>query len=199
MNADRWNKIENLESHLPFARDPALLAALDVDTAVRFMRYFFARPTVPGRTLRPRNRVLALYDPFALRSVFPAGRRLCCDVYTGCAHACRYCYLSGYIRDPKQARNKSKFRVQLDRDLRDLKVLALPPLPLHISNSTDPLQEAMESEFEDTLHLLSRLAAQHHLFSFSVGAVHTPRNGHTGDLGLSLPTAPPADSLMSHH
>lgn len=144
--------------------DLALIDGLDRDTAMRFLRYFYAVPNRPQKPLRLKHRVLALYDPFALRSRFPAGRRLCCNLFTGCSHACRYCYISGYIQNPKTARPKLDFRKQLQRDLRDLTTLTLP-MPLHISNSTDPLQEGMEDRSGDALHLLQRVVEYQHLFS----------------------------------
>lgn len=142
------------------SHDPSLFAGAD-PVEVRGMLYYLYGPRWMQRArLAPTGRVLALYDPFARRSVFPAGFRLCCNVYTGCAHACAYCYTTGYIPDAHAPRRKRDFERQLLRDLQDLTASGLRSVPLHIANSTDPLQEAMEERFGDTLRLLRELACR---------------------------------------
>lgn len=162
-----WKKIPsaNLPAYLKRVPDQALLADLDVGLAVRFMTYFYACPTKGSGQLSLKSRALGLYDPFAQRSHFPAGRRLSCNVYTGCDHGCVYCYTCGYIPDSRSARSKTNFLRDLQRDLRDLKGLGLPPMPLHISNSTDPLQEWLEGQYQHTLQLLRTLVGEQHLFT----------------------------------
>jgi DNA repair photolyase len=81
-------------------------------------------------------------------------------VYVGCAHACQYCYTYGFIREPRRGRAKLTFLRDLQRDLADLKALDLPPMPLHLSNSTDPLQEGLESHYGHTLALLRTLVQE---------------------------------------
>jgi DNA repair photolyase len=160
-----WAQAGDLTAYLKRVPDPALLADLEEELVLRFMLYFYACPPQPDRPLSLKSRLLGLYDPFARRDRFPAGRRLCCNVYTGCAHGCRYCYTCGYIWESRRARAKPHFLRDLQRDLADLQALALPPLPLHISNSTDPLQEGMESQHGHTRALLRRLVENQGLFT----------------------------------
>lgn len=104
-------------------------------------RYLFSRRP---KKLPPslKGRLINLYDPMADRSKgFPDGLRWCVNVYVGCEHNCGYCYVNGYSQDRvgAQPRVKINFEEQLLKDLMDLKTLGVPPAPLHISNSTDPL------------------------------------------------------------
>lgn len=99
-----------------------------------------------------RPRVLKWYGPFADQTVFPSGVRYCLNVYTGCEHKCRYCYVNGYSLD-NPAKCKSNFRNDLLKDLDDVEKYDLPAIPLHLSNSTDAFQE-IESEFQNTLFAL---------------------------------------------
>jgi DNA repair photolyase len=109
-----------------------------------------------------RPRVVKWYCPFADQRGFPSGHRYCINVYTGCAHACQYCYASGYIA--AQARSKSNFENDLSKDLDALDAYGLPPAPVHVSNSTDPLQP-LEQQHRHTLHALERLAQRRHRFT----------------------------------
>ena len=70
--------------------DPALFAGMPAPVALRWARYFPTMPRDRAKAASLRNHVLALYDPLARRSQFPAGIRFCINVYTGCEHACRY-------------------------------------------------------------------------------------------------------------
>ncbi|RJP22357.1 MAG: hypothetical protein C4527_21940 [Candidatus Omnitrophota bacterium] len=138
--------------------DPALFDGLDRESAVRWYSYLFTIPKYQSGHPCLRTHVLALYDPFAKRSVFPAGLRFSCNVYVGCSHNCSYCYTQTYGRDPNEAaRSKLEFRERLEQDLWELKALELPSVPLHISNSTDPLQNQLESKHRDMRYLLLRL------------------------------------------
>jgi len=109
-----------------------------------------------------RPRVIKWYCPFADQRQFPSGHRYCVNVYTGCQHACQYCYAAGYV----DARPKCKkdFRAGLLRDLDALEAYHVPPAPVHVSNSTDPLQP-LEQESRDTLYALEKLAERRHRFT----------------------------------
>ena len=160
-----WEGQSDLPALLRRCHDPALFADVPPDEALRRMAYLYAPPAEGERPLSLRSRALALYVPFAQRGRFPAGFRLCANVYTACAHACAYCYISGYVPDPARPREKPGILRSLERDLADLRALGLPPVPLHVSNSTDGLQEAMERPLGQALALLRRIAEERDLFS----------------------------------
>jgi DNA repair photolyase len=109
-----------------------------------------------------RPRVLKWYCPFADQRVFPSGHRYCINVYTGCEHACDYCYAAGYVGD--SAHCKDGFRAGLAKDLSALDMYDVPPAPVHISNSTDPLQP-LEQKHGHTLFTLRTLAANRARFT----------------------------------
>lgn len=109
-----------------------------------------------------RPRVIKWYCPFADQRQFPSGHRYCINVYTGCEHACQYCYASGYIDARPNCKND--FRAGLIKDLDALDAYDVPPAPVHLSNSTDPLQ-ALEQEYRDTLHAMEKLAERRHRFT----------------------------------
>lgn len=54
--------------------------------------------------------------------------------YTGCSHACLYCYISAYIPNPFYCRLKQDFTSQLERDLRKVD----PRIVISMANSSDP-------------------------------------------------------------
>jgi hypothetical protein len=106
-----------------------------------------------------RPRVVKWYCPFADQRTFASGHRYCINVYTGCGHRCQYCYATGYIaREPSC---KERFREDLAKDLDDLDAFDVPPAPVHVSNSTDPLQP-LEAEHRHTLDALRRLSERRH-------------------------------------
>ena len=75
-----------------------------------------------------RPRVLKWYCPFADQRTFPSGHRYCVNVYTGCAHECRYCYAAGYVG--KSAGCKNHFRADLIKDLDAIRQLRAKGLPV---------------------------------------------------------------------
>ena len=111
-------------------------------------RYLFSRdPKKFPPSLK--NRLIGLYDPMADRARrFPDGLRWCLNVYVGCEHNCGYCYVNGY--NPESVginpHAKGTFEQDLVRDIQDLRSLDVPPAPLHLSNSTDPLQSTLEKQ-----------------------------------------------------
>ncbi len=130
------------------------------------LRYLFSRRP---RKLPPsmRSRLINLYDPMAdRRHRFPDGLRWCLNVYVGCDHACGYCYVNGYLgrNVGAGAHAKKGFLRQLERDLRDLEGLNLPAVPIHLSNSTDPLQARLEREYGHLRAALAGLAARRDRF-----------------------------------
>jgi DNA repair photolyase len=109
-----------------------------------------------------RPRLIKWYCPFADQQSFPSGHRYCINVYTGCEHGCEYCYAAGYIGS--RAGCKKTFRADLLKDLDALDVYDVPPAPVHISNSTDPLQP-LEQEHRHTLYALETLAGRRRRFT----------------------------------
>ena len=109
-----------------------------------------------------RPRVVKWYCPFADQREFPSGHRYSINVYTGCEHGCRYCYVNGYsAREPGC---KSRFRHDLCKDLEELETSDVPPAPVHLSNSTDALQP-LEQEHRHSLFTLEKLAEHRNRFT----------------------------------
>ena len=109
-----------------------------------------------------RPRVIKWYCPFADQHAFPSGHRYCINVYTGCEHECQYCYAAGYVGS--QPTCKIAFRTDLAKDLDALESHDVPAAPVHVSNSTDPLQP-LEREHRHTLHTLEKLVERRHRFT----------------------------------
>lgn len=145
--------------------DPALFAGVPDELVRRWAQYLYVWPRRKQGPPRLRSRVFALYDPFAERAHFPAGLRFCVNSHIGCSHACQYCYARNYIRNPEMPRRKEDFPARARCDIRDLNELRLGPVPLHISNSTDPFQEPLERACAHTLGLMRLIRADRHLFT----------------------------------
>lgn len=109
-----------------------------------------------------RPRVIKWYCPFADQREFPSGHRYCINVYIGCEHQCEYCYATGYIAAEPNCKNR--FRQDLCKDLEAMEVCNVPPAPVHLSNSTDPLQP-LEREHRHTLFVLEKLAEHRNRFT----------------------------------
>ena len=101
-----------------------------------------------------RPKIIKWYCPFADQKDFPTGHRYCINVYTGCSHQCHYCYAQGY--EPDLPNCKANYHKHLLKDLNDIQEYNLPPAPVHISNSTDPLQP-LELNCQHTLYTLQQL------------------------------------------
>lgn len=109
-----------------------------------------------------RPRVVKWYCPFADQRTFPSGHRYSINVYTGCEHRCRYCYVTGY--SDRRPDCKSRFRQDLCKDLEALEFFDVPPAPVHLSNSTDALQP-LEQAHRHTLFTLEKLAEHRKRFT----------------------------------
>ena len=130
-------------------------------------RYFFSqRPKKLPPSLK--SRLVNLYDPLADRSKrFPDGLRFCLNVYVGCEHACKYCYVNGYSKESvgNSYHEKLGFKEKLTKDINEIRRLQVPMAPLHLSNSTDICQENLETNFRYTLFALKTLAENRRIFS----------------------------------
>jgi DNA repair photolyase len=124
--------------------------------------YFLPHRSAKDALEVTRPRVIKWYCPFADQRVFPSGHRYCINVYTGCEHECEYCYAAGYTS--RHAGCKHTFRADLVKDLDALEAYDVPPAPVHMSNSTDPLQP-LEQEHRHTLYALEKLAERRHRFT----------------------------------
>ena len=130
-------------------------------------RYLFSRcpKKVPPSM---KNRLINLYDPMADRCRhFKDGLRWCLNTYVGCENACGYCYVNGYSRENVgiSPHCKSNFEKKLLEDLKDLEKFNVPVAPLHISNSTDPLQNHLEITYRHTRFALCHIIKNRNQFT----------------------------------
>ncbi len=109
-----------------------------------------------------RPRMVKWYCPFANQKDFPSGHRYCINVYTGCSHNCRYCYAQGY--EPDEAKCKDSYKKKLQKDLSEIEDFNIPAAPLHLSNSTDPLQP-LELKQRLTHYTLEQIARYRKYFT----------------------------------
>ena len=140
---------------------------LTEEEQLRATLYFLPHNSAKKTLTVTRPRVVKWYCPFADQTVFPSGVRYCINVYTGCEHACRYCYVQGYsaakITD-SHAKCKDHFRRQLLKDLDDLEKYDVACTPVHVSNSTDAFGP-IEEQFQNSLFTLEKLLQYRHRFS----------------------------------
>jgi len=139
-------------------------------------RYLFSRrPKKVPPSLK--NHLINLYNPMADRSNhFTDGLRFCLNVYVGCEHNCSYCYVNGYNRESVgiSPHSRVNFEKKLIQDLKSLKSFHVPPAPVHISNSTDPLQENLEKQNRHTLLSLQIILEYRELFTSIVILTKNP-------------------------
>jgi DNA repair photolyase len=156
---------EKLQQKLQLLPDPELFNDnFPKEEMIHWVNYLYANPKPGTQKLNLRTHIIGLYDPFAPRKEFPAGRRWCVNVYVGCAFYCKYCYIISYIRGAFRPRVKRDFQKLLLKDLEELQQRKLRPTPIHVSNSTDPLQP-IEKVHKDTLFLLQQLQKYQRCFS----------------------------------
>lgn len=130
---------------------------------IALARYFLPKSSAKQVIEPTRPKVIKWYCPFAAQTVFPSGHRYCINSYVGCEHNCVYCYANGYTLD--RISPKEGFAKLVDRDVSDLEEFNVPPAPVHLSNSTDPLQEGLESRFRHTRYALEILLAHRQRFT----------------------------------
>lgn len=87
--------------------------------------------------------VIALFDPWK-GQLCTCPKKYSLSPYTGCAHACRYCYISAYIPRAFNSRIKNHFLAILRRDLQHVN----PEMHISMTNSSDPYTPP---EYEATL------------------------------------------------
>lgn len=96
------------------------------------------------------------FDPWREGSLCTCPFKYTVNPYTGCGHACLYCYASSYVRNFFQPRPKEDF---LRRSLNDLK--RIPPFSIiNVSSSSDPYQPC-ELEHLHTRRLLEAIAGKY--------------------------------------
>ena len=118
-----------------------------------------------------RPRMVKWYCPFANQTNFPSGHRYCINVYAGCSHKCKYCYAQGY--EPDKTKCKDNYKTKLLKDLLEIEEFDLPPAPVHLSNSTDPLQP-IEKQQNLTLYTLQQLLRYRRYFTSIVILTKNP-------------------------
>jgi len=77
--------------------------------------------------------VISIFDPWR-SPLCTCPRKYTLSPYTGCSHACRYCYITSYILQAFNARPKRDFLAKLCRDLTHIE----PDMHISITNSSDP-------------------------------------------------------------
>jgi DNA repair photolyase len=133
--------------------------------------YFLPHGSKKAALSPTRPRVIKWYCPFASQHSFPSGHRYCINVYTGCAHACEYCYAAAY--EPPEPAVKRGFAELLGKDLADLERFNVPAAPIHLSNSTDPFQP-LEAVAGHTRLALREILRHRHRFTSVVILTKNP-------------------------
>ena len=145
----------------------AAFARLTEEEQYKVALYFLPHTSGKQTLTITRPRVIKWYCPFADQTVFPSGVRYCINVYTGCEHGCRYCYVQGYsvnkITDAL-AKCKDQFRRQLIKDLEEIEKYDVLCTPVHLSNSTEAFGP-IEGQFQNSLFALEKLLEFRHRFS----------------------------------
>jgi len=77
--------------------------------------------------------VISLFDPWK-GALCTCPKKYSLSPYTGCGHACKYCYISAYIPRAFSPRIKLNFLNLLRRDLRHVN----PEMHISMANSSDP-------------------------------------------------------------
>lgn len=95
--------------------------------------------------------IISLFDPWKSK-LCTCPKKYSLNPYTGCAHACVYCYITSYIPRAFEARLKRNLLKQVKRELARLD----PRFPVTMANSSDPYQplEARHKQTRSCLKLL---------------------------------------------
>jgi hypothetical protein len=115
-----------------------------------------------------KNMLINLYDPITDRvGRFPDGLRWCLNVNVGCENNCGHCYVNVWNTETVgiNPHQKADFEKDLVRDIEGLISLDVPPAPMYLSNSTDPLQTTLENRYRHTLFALKLLARHRSRFT----------------------------------
>lgn len=102
------------------------------------------------------SKVIKLFNPNASRSEFGCPLRLCINTYVGCSHQCSYCY-NHWMKGFDKPHIKIDFERAMKSDIGRIFEDGLEKLVVSISNSTDPLQEPLESINKNSLFALKTL------------------------------------------
>ena len=95
--------------------------------------------------------VISIFDPWE-SPLCTCQRKYTLSPYTGCSHACRYCYITTYIPRAFNARAKKDFLAKLKRDIEQID----PRLHISMANSSDPYTP-QEGELQLTRQALKLL------------------------------------------
>jgi DNA repair photolyase len=150
---------------------PAWLGKTPQEQAALAM-YFLPHGSKKAILCPTRPRVIKWYCPFASQNHFPSGHRYCINVYTGCSHACEYCYAAAY--EPLQPGVKRDFAKLLEKDFTDIERFDVSAAPIHLSNSTDPFQP-LEATAGHTRLALQRILDHRRRFTSVVILTKNPR------------------------
>jgi DNA repair photolyase len=130
-------------------------------------------------TLAPtRPRIIKWHSPWPDQAATPAGHRYCIDVFSGCAHGCKYCHANG--RAKNVASGHDDFHAMIQEDIDDLERLGVPPAPVLLCNGTDPFQP-LESRTGHTKFALEQILAHRSRFSSVTVTTKNPMLALHGD------------------
>ena len=96
------------------------------------------------------SKIIKIFNPNESRDEFGCPPRLCVNTYVGCSHQCAYCY-NHWMNGFDKPHEKKDFEKSLKSDIDKIYKHGLDSLVISISNSTDPLQEPLESIHQHTL------------------------------------------------
>lgn len=97
--------------------------------------------------------VFNLFDPWRSR-LCTCPKKYSLNPYTGCSHACIYCYITSYIPQGHRARVKKRLFTEINRELPRLD----KRLPVTMSNSSDPYPP-IEKKHKITRRVLKKLSS----------------------------------------
>lgn len=101
-------------------------------------------------------RVIRPFDPWKEGSLCTCPFKYTLNPYTGCSHACLYCYASSYIRDFFNPRPKEKLFENVSKDLSNIPKGSI----INISSSSDPYIP-LEEKMKLTRKILERIVGSY--------------------------------------